>query len=240
MSIHPMYRRWKPTPFAFVEADGLPRAVEEAARGGVDLTYADLRGLVAPGVFLPDADLRGVDLSASGLAGGYLRRADLRSSALADADLSGASLREADLRNADLRNADLRRADLRDARFSGADLRGARLTGARIDGAVIDWRWSAFAVELLRRDAGCRGDALRLVVELAFEHDERPFGWLRPLARRAGVLEWAFAALGRAILAGDNAPELLRRLAADTLTDAPTAAYAPPAQLHWTRRTSAA
>jgi hypothetical protein len=240
MSIHPMYRRWKPTPFAFVEAEGPSQAIEAAARGGVDLTYADLRGLSAPLVFLPGVDLRGADLSASDLAGGYLRGADLRSSALADANLSGASLREADLRNAELRNADLRRADLRDARLSGADLRGVQLTGARIDGAVIDWRWSAFAVELLRRDGGCRGDAFRLVAELAFEDDERPFGWLKALVRKADLLEWAFVALGRAIVPGDNAPELLRRLAADTLTDASSAAPAPPAQLHWVRRSSAA
>jgi len=235
-----MYRRWKPSPFAFVEADGLSQAIESAARGGVDLTYADLRGLAAPLVFLPDVDLRGADLSASDLAGGFLLRADLRSTKLDDAGLTGAILREADLRNADLRNADLRRADLRGARFSGADLRGVRLTGARLDGTVIDWRWSAFAVELLRRDGGCRGDALRLVAELAFEDDERPFAWLRILVRRADLLEWAFVALGRAIVPGDNAPELLRRLAADTLNDASSAVPAPPSQHHWIRRTSAA
>ncbi|MDR3621593.1 MAG: pentapeptide repeat-containing protein [Paludisphaera borealis] len=240
MSIHPMYRRWKSKPFAFVEAESPAQALELASRGGVDLTYADLRGLVAPRSFLPGADLRGVDLAASDLPGTYLRKADLRSATLVGANLANASIREADFRKADLRDADLRRADLRDARFNGADLRGVQLTGARLDGAVIDWRWSAFAVELLRRDVDCRGDAFRVVVELAFEDDDRPFGWLRTLVRKAGVIEWAFPLLGRAIAPGDNAPELLRRLAADTLIDAPTAAGPPASQHLWTRRKSLA
>lgn len=240
MSIHTMYRRWKTKPFAFVEAECPARALELAARGGVDLTYADLRGLSAPGLFLPGADLRGVDMAAAELPGAYLRKADLRSAVLVGANLANASIREADFRKADLRDADLRRADLRGGRFSGADLRGVQLTGARLDRAVIDWRWAAFAVELLRRDGGCHGDAFRVVAELAFEDDDRPFAWLRTLVRKPGTLEWAFSALGRAIVPGDNAPELLRRLAADTLIDAATAAGPPASQNYWTRRASLA
>lgn len=240
MAIHPMYRRWKTQPFAFVEAEGPTEALELSARNGADLTYADMRGIVAPGCFLPGAELRGVDFSGAELPGAYLRGSDLRASTLAGANLAGASLRQADLRHADLRNADLRRADLRDARFGGADLRGARLTGARLEGSVIDWRWGAFAVELLRGDSNCRGDAFRVVADLAFEDDERPFGWLRTLVRHADSLDWALAVLGRAILEGDNAPEVLRRLTADVhdaVDDAPAAASP---QVFWTRRAGTA
>jgi hypothetical protein len=80
--------------------------------------------------------------------------------------------------DADLAGAVLRQVDLRGARFAEADLRGVRL-----EGAMIDWRWAGFAVELLRRDVGCRGDPLRLVVELAVKRDEHPYAWLRPLFR---------------------------------------------------------
>jgi uncharacterized protein YjbI with pentapeptide repeats len=238
MAIHSIHRRWKTRPFAMVEADGPAQALERTVRSGADLTYADLRGLVAPGCFLPGADLRGADFSAADLTNGYLRGADLRSSAFLGARLAYASMRQADLSKADLRDADMRRADLRDARFAGADLRGVRLTGARLEGALIDWRWSAFPVELLRRDADCRGDAFRAVAALAFDDDDRPFGWLRALVKRTDVLDWAFDVLGRAILKGDGAPEMLRRLSADVDVEADALAPAVEtgSQLFWTRR----
>lgn len=241
MPIHTLSRRWRTGPLALVEAESRGRAVELAARAGVTLAYADLKGCEAPRCFLPGVDLRGADLDAARLPGAYLRRADLRTATLVGALLAGASLRQADLRRADLRDADLRRADLRDARFLGAKLRGVRLTGARIDGALIDWRWAGFAVELLRRDPNCRDDALQLVVELAFERDDRPYAWLRPLFRSSPrVVDWACTILGRAILPGDDAPEILRRLAADAGTAAPLTSPAPPdaeptERLYWTR-----
>jgi len=239
MAIHTLLRRWRTGPLALVEAESEGRAVELAARAGLSLAYADLNGCEAPRCFLPGADLRGADLDGARLSGAYLRRADLRTATLVDADLAGASLRQADLRGASLRDADLRRADLRGARFPGADLKGVRLAGARLDGAVIDWRWAGFAVELLRRDPGCRGDASPLVVELAFERDERPYAWLRPVFRSSpAVLDWACSVLGRAILPGDDAPEVLRRLAADAVVGQPdgaTPAPPPPGRLYWTR-----
>ncbi|WP_165253087.1 pentapeptide repeat-containing protein [Paludisphaera soli] len=237
MAVHTLLRRWCTGPLALVEAESQGRAVELAARAGVPLAYADLKGIEAPRCFLPDADLRGADLDAAILPGAYLRRADLRTATLVDADLAGAVLRQADLRDARLRDADLRRADLRDARLAGADLRGVRLTGARLEGAAIDWRWAAVAVELLRRDPGCRGDSLRLVVELALERDERPYAWLRPIFRGGpGIVDWACSVLGRAILPGDDAPEILRRLAADADVE-PSARTAAdrPGRLYWTR-----
>jgi hypothetical protein len=227
MAFHEMYRRWKTRPFAILEAEGRSEAVETAARTGIDLTYADFRGLFAPGCFLPGADLRGADLTGADLSGGYLRKADLRSSILVGANLAGARIREADLRHADLRKAV----------FTGADVRGIRLAGARMEGTTIDWRWSGFAVELLSRDRDCRGDALRLVAELAFDDDRRPFGWLRTLLRDAASLEWALGVLGRAIAPRDNAPDLLRRLTADAVVDS-VVPLAP--QQHWVRRARSA
>jgi len=227
MAFHEMYRRWKTRPFAILEAESRVEAVELAARSGIDLSYADLRGLAAPHCFLPGVDLRGVDLSGAELVGGYFRKADLRSAILFGANLAGARVREADLRYADLRKA----------KFSGADVRGVRLTGAKMEGTTIDWRWSGFAVELLSRDQGCRGDALRLVGELAFDQEERPFGWLRALFRNTDSLEWALGVLGRAIVPSDNAPELLRRLTADVVVDS---VATPGTQLHWTRRARSA
>lgn len=243
MATHEMYRRWKTRPFAILEAESRSEAVEVAARSGIDLSYADLRGLHAPHSFLPGVDLRGVDLTGAELAGGYLRKADLRSSILARSDLVSARLRGADLRYANLRRADLRGADLRDvdlrwadlskATFVGADVRGVRLTGAKMEGTTIDWRWSGFAVELLSRDPGIRCDASGLVAALAFADEERPFGWLKPLLSKPDSLEWSLGVLGRAIAPCDNAPQLLRLLSADAVVDSAAPAAS---QHHWTRR----
>lgn len=219
MMIHPLFRRGKSRPFALIVAEGTASALERASRKGHSLAFADLRGIKAPGCSLPGVDLRGVDLDGAELSLADLRAADFRGATLVGSRGIGADLRRANFRRANLRDADFRRADLSGARFPGADLRGVRLTGAKLDGALIDWRWSAFAVELLRRDPGCRGDAVSLVVNLAFEKDDRPFGWLRELFRETETLDWAVSVLGRAILPEDNAPETLRRLVADVIID---------------------
>jgi len=219
MMIHPLFRRWKTRPFALIVAEGTSGALEWAARKGHSLVHADLKGIDAPGCSLPGVDFRGADLDEAELSLAELRSADFRGATMVRSTLIGSNLRRANFRRANLREADLRRADLRGAKFLGADLRGVRLTGARLDGALIDWRWSAFAVELLRRDPGCRDDAVSVVVDLAFEKDERPFGWLRELLRESETVDWAVSVLGRAMLPTDNAPELLRRLAADVAGD---------------------
>ncbi|WP_165068371.1 pentapeptide repeat-containing protein [Paludisphaera rhizosphaerae] len=217
MAIHTLSRRWRTGPLAVVQAESLSRAVELTAGAGVPLAYADLPGIQAPRASLTGVDLRGADLTG--------------------ADLREADLKAADLRGADLRNADLRGADLRNARFPKADLRGVRLTGARLDGAVLDWRSAAFAVELLRRDPGCRGEALTLAFELALEADDRPYAWLRAIVARRGLVDWAASVLGRAIVPGDDAPEILRKLAADVEpeTTSPPSVQ-PTGSLYWTRR----
>lgn len=217
--IHPLFRRGKSRPFAMIVAEGTSNALERASRKGHSLAFADLQGIKAPGCSLPGVDLRGADLDGADLSLADLRAVDFRGATLVGSKWIGADLRRSSFRRANLRDADLRRADLSGAKFSGADLRGARLTGAKLDGALIDWRWSAFAVELLRRDPDCRGGAVSMVVNLAFEKDERPFGWLRELFREIETVDWAVTVLGRAILPEDNAPEVLRRLAADVIAD---------------------
>lgn len=223
MPFHELYRRDARRPFAILEAEGRSAAVELAARTGLDLTYADLRWLDGRHCFLPGADLRGAAMTGADLTGAYLRKADLRSTILVGVDFEGARLRDADLRHADLSGAN----------FSGADLRGVRLTGAKLEGTTIDWRWSGFAVELLCRDREGRDDGLRLAAELAFDREERPFDWLRTVLRAADSLEWALRVLGRAIGPRDNAPELLRRLAADAVVDS---AAPDQTRRYWTRR----
>jgi hypothetical protein len=218
-----LYRLDGKRPFAILEAERRAGAVELAARTGLDLTYVDLRWLDAPHCFLPGADLRGAAMTGADLTWAYLRKADLRSSTLVGVNFEGASLRDADLRHADLSRSN----------FSGADLRGVRLTGAKMERTTIDWRWSGFAVELLHRDRDCRGDALRLVAELAFDREERPFDWLRTVFRAADSLEWALGVLGRAIGPRDNAPELLRRLTADAVVDS---VVPDETRRYWTRR----
>lgn len=213
--IYPLFRRWKTRPFALIESGGASSALERAAREGHSLVLVDLRGIDATECSLPAVDFRGADLDQAELSFADIREADFRGATMVRSRLMGSNLRRANFRRTNLRGADLRRADLRGARFLGADLRGALLTGAKLSGALIDWRWSAFPVELLRRDSCCRGAAVSAVVDLAFEKDDRPFGWLRELLRKTEIVDWAVSVLGRAMLPGDNAPELLRRLAAD-------------------------
>ncbi|MDG3005485.1 pentapeptide repeat-containing protein [Paludisphaera mucosa] len=239
MAIHTLFRRWRTGSIASIEAESRGRAVELAARSGITLAYADLKRCEASLCSLPDTDFRGADLDGASLPLANLRRADFRTATLIEANLVSADLRQADLRNATLRNVDFRNADLRDALFVGADLRGARLTGARLDGARLDWRWAAFAIELLCRDSGCKGDALPLIVELAFERDERPYAWLRPLLHKPHLLGWVASVLGRAVHTGDGAPEILRTLADDV---DPSALHDPipvpdesTERLYWTR-----
>ena len=139
----------------------------------------------------------------------------------------------ADLRQADLRQADLRLASLEGARLVGADLRGALLFGARLGGAVLDWRYSVIPLELLRQDRGASQQGSKLVADLAFEDETRPFAWLKVVVRHRAAAEWAFGVLSRHIREGDNAPELLRKLTADAVQETRPAESSP---MLWTRR----
>jgi uncharacterized protein YjbI with pentapeptide repeats len=215
MPIYSILHRWTRSTVAVIEAPTYARALEWAARRGLSLIDVDLEGLVLRGAFLARADLRGAGLTAADLSGCYLRKADLRGADLHRARLVHAFLGATDLRQADLREAELSRADLRGTKLVGADLRGTVITGARLAGALCDWRWSVIPAELLRQKPRASDDDSRLVIDLAFYEDQRPWGWLKLLSGYGRRADWALGALAESVRDGDNAPEMLRCLAAD-------------------------
>lgn len=215
MAIYLIQHRWTHHELAVIEAPSYARALEWAARRGMSLMDVDLAGIDLRGGFLAGADLRGSGLSSTDLTGCYLRGADLRGADLRGACLAHAFLGSADLRRADLREAVLSRADLRGASLVGADFRGAVFTCARLEGAICDWRWSAIPAELLRQQQGPSAGGSELVVALAFHDDPAPWSWLKLLAGHGPATDWALGILAGWIREGDNAPGLLRSLAAD-------------------------
>jgi len=119
----------------------------DAARCGVCLRRADLRG-----VGLSMANLQGADLAESDLRQALLRGANLQNAHLEETNLHGTDLAGADLRGAVLGGADLTGAMFEDADLQGASLRfvhgtgvvfetanlqGADLWGAKLQGAVL-------------------------------------------------------------------------------------------------------
>lgn len=239
MAVHTLFRRWRTGILGVVSAESPARAIEAISDARGSLAYADLRGIDAPRCFLPAADLRGADIDAAVLSGSFLERADLRSASLVATDLRRSTLRRADFRRADLRGVDLRGADLRGADFEGTDLRDALVAGARLDDARLDWQSSAFALELLRRDNGPPPGASRLLAEIAFAPDERPYSWLAIVARNPDLIGWAMSVIGRAIRPDDGAPEILKRLTSDAIAtthaESLTSAESPTAGFYWTR-----
>ncbi len=238
MPTYPIFHRWSARRIAMVEAETYPRALELAVAQGVRMLYADLRGVKVRGASLTEGDFRGAELSHAVLAGVNLEKADLRAARLLETDLRRAFLRTVDLRQADLRGADMRYASLEGARLVGADLRGALLTGACLDRAILDWRWSPVAVELLRQDGVGSTAASKVMADLAFQEDVGPFCWIRVLIRHRAQASAALGVFSKHIRPGDNAPELLRRLAADLPAGSAEAVTAPPlsSPLLWTRR----
>jgi hypothetical protein len=235
---YPIFHRWSARLIAMVEAETYPQALELAVARGVRMLYADLKGVNVRGTSLARGDFRGAELSHAVLAGVNLEKADLRAGKLLETDLRQAFLRTVDLRQADLRGADLRCANLEGAQLVGADLRGALLTGARLDRAILDWRWSPVAVELLRQDGVGSSAASKVMAELAFQEDVRPFCWLRVLIRHGAQASAALGVFSKHIRPGDNAPGLLRRLAVDLPAGSAQAGTAPQpsSPLLWTRR----
>jgi uncharacterized protein YjbI with pentapeptide repeats len=237
MAIYLILHRWTKRELAAVEAPSYARALEWAARRGMSLSDVDLAGTDLGGTFLAGADLRRAGLTGADLSGCYLRRADLRGADLREARLAHAFVGGADLRGADLREADLSRADLHGTNLVGADLRGAVFTGARLDDVLCDWRWSAIPAELLRQQPGTSAEGSRLVVALAFHDDPAPWSWLKLVAGHEHATDWALGVLARWVRNGDNAPELLRCLAADAANgrDGTVATNRAPARLRWAR-----
>lgn len=244
MAIYLIRHRWTHRELAAIEAPSHARALEWAARSRISLMDVDLAGITLQGAFLAEADLRGAGLAGADLSGCYLRGADLRGADLRGARLTGAFLNAADFRGADLREADLSRAELRGANLVGADLREADLDGARLDGAICEWRWATIPTELLRCQQGPSTVDYGLVLALALHDDPAPWSWMRRIAGRGRLTEAALGILAGWIRDGDNAPDLLRSLAADaaiprddwdsipeTSTD-----LQPEPRMMWTRR----
>ena len=137
-----IYRRDGNVAFVAEKATTLREAVEQAAKSGADLTYADLQG---------------ADLSHATLAHADLFRANLTGADLARANLALADLALADLQGANLDGADLALADLARANLQGANLTGAvgvyYATIGPVDGWVVAL---TLTTEGLRISAGCR------------------------------------------------------------------------------------
>lgn len=117
--------------------------IEQYARPGANLSYADLTGIDLRGVDLSECSLERATLSGLDLSGTRFVNANFKGVDLRDAVLVGAQMQAADFTGAMLANADLTQAGLADAKLDGADLRraileradlaGASLTGARLD-----------------------------------------------------------------------------------------------------------
>jgi hypothetical protein len=217
MALYPILRRWSTSPIVLVEGATFARALELAVDRQVKLHYADLREIVAPRASLAKAELGGADLTNAILSGVNLEAADLRTAKLERTFLQEAVLRNADLRGADLRGADLRVANLQETQLTGADLRGALLYGSRLRGAILDWRWSAIPLELLRQGLDKNDQTWDVPIDPAAARQERPFAWLKSLLSQGPKEERVLRVLSPHIHEGDNAPPLLRKLAADVV-----------------------
>ena len=128
----------------------------------VNLSGADLTGVMLTGVDLSGANLTTVNLTQADLSGAILFQANLCGADLIEADLRGALLMGADLISADLRGADLAGANLVGASLRGADLRGSNLRAASLlaTGALLDQ--AAFDAPLVRAMSAEAWQALAL------------------------------------------------------------------------------
>lgn len=167
---------------------------------------AVLRGAVLIGAELGGASLQQADLKRAVLAGATLRTAQLE-----HACLRWAVLRDADLSSADLSNADLSNADLRGADLSGASFRHCQLHNTLLDGARMSWFDPTLLAERLFRAAG--GDLEKqMLASYVGRHVHWCWEHLRHLP--ASYRGWILETYTGWLQPGDEAPELLRRLAA--------------------------
>ncbi len=111
---------------------------------GVNLAWADLRGVSGYGIDLSASDLANADLSGADLRQVKLEHADLRAANLSEANLSGSSLM-----GARFDNANLGRANLKEALLIGAILTKANLSEA--DLTLTDLRWASLSEANLDR-----------------------------------------------------------------------------------------
>ncbi len=164
-------------------------------------------------------NLRHADLSHADLWHANLWHADLW-----HADLSHANLRHADLSHADLSQADLSQADLSHADLSHADLWHANLWHADLwhaadlsDAPIINFNSHQLISEILLRAAGDNVDR-RMVVGLI--HISPDWCWEEFLGLTHPQRQWALEELAKWVKDGDNAPEILKRMAAKNTEEA--------------------
>ena len=141
----------------------------------IDLSNADLLGIILREEALGGADLRGANLHHADLSGTYLARADLRwnpirnrNTVLWNADLHWVTLDEACLQKtvlgcANLQYAKARNADFSDAWLGGADLRGADLRGSDLSRANLSGAdLTGAVVTQAQLDSACLDDSSKL------------------------------------------------------------------------------
>ncbi len=218
-----------------VRGSSLSRGLEQAARRGERLAGVDLAGRTLTSGFFYRVDFRASSFAGADLRGAYLRETDLRGADLRFARLNQAFLQGADLRSADLRGADLSRADLRGALLSGAQLAGAQLDQAQLEGAILEWRWIEIPLLLLGNKLPLEHKE-RLILDLVFHDEGKPFDWLRRLIGMGSLADRAIDALARHVREGDNAPAFLRASSARLArAQAPFHADPPPVRVQAAR-----
>lgn len=114
-------------PIISAPANSLKELLEEAAAGGVDLSWAEL----------PKSDLSDADLSHIILNGANLRGSEFQGAILKNAKLRYADMRDSHIYYVDFRNADLRNANLTNAHIYGIKPYGMQIRGASMDSAAL-------------------------------------------------------------------------------------------------------
>ena len=145
---------------------------------------------------LQNADLAGADLSWR----------DLRKANLYGADLCGA-----DLSHANLYHAELRYANLSSANLFCANLSYAILNDACLDGVTMNWGSHELIAEILRQRAGDDVDCRKIAGYVLVSRD---MCWDRFLEQDDPCRAWALGVLSEFVQPDDDAPKLLRQLAA--------------------------
>jgi len=128
------------------------------------------------------------------------------------ANLTGADLRGANLTGADLRWANLTEADLRWANLTWTYLRWANLTGTDLRGTYLSWQSHDLIAEILRRSAG---DDLQKRMLAGLPLVSRDWCWNQFLRLEVvpELRDWALGVLAEYVIAGDDAPAIIRRIA---------------------------
>jgi len=122
------------------------RLLHELAEGNevlddLDLTGAQLSGIIAEGLCCMDTKFIRADLRGADLYWAMARGADFRGADLSGASFRGANLKDCNFSEANLTNADFSTNNLGSStRLQGAVLQEAIMTGARFDAAEFDHR----------------------------------------------------------------------------------------------------